>query len=75
MSLEKSLSDLEPVIRRKANHGILPPRNKPQGKTYLRLREIKADNANELLLRIGENYEHGTRGRQIRVQNIAAILR
>ena len=59
----------------KPNHAILPPRNKHQGKTYLRLREIKADNANELLLRIGEKFEHGTRGRQIRVQHIAAFLR
>ena len=59
----------------KPNNGILPPRNKHQGKTYLRLREIKADNANELLLRIGEKFEHGTRGRQIRVQHIAAFLR
>ena len=45
------------------------------GKTFRRLKEVAASNANDLLIEIGKQYEPGTRSRQIRVQHIAAFLR
>ncbi len=45
------------------------------GKTFRRLKEIAASNANDLLIEIGKQYEPGSRSRQIRVQHIAAFLR
>lgn len=59
----------------KSNHGILPPRKKDQGKTYLHLKQVKANNADELLQRIAEKYEYGTKNRYIRVQHISAFLK
>ncbi len=59
----------------KPNHGILPPRKKNQGKTYLQLKQVKANNANELLHRIAEKFEYGTKSRYIRVQHISAFLK
>ncbi len=59
----------------KPNYGILPPRKKDQGKTYLQLKQVKASTANELLLRIAERFEYGTKNQYIRVQHIAAFLK
>ncbi len=49
--------------------------NKEYGKTFRRLKEVAAANANDLLIEVGKKYEPGTRSRQIRVQHVAAFLR
>ncbi len=59
----------------KPNQGILPPRKKEQGKTYLLLKKVKAINAHELLLQIAKKFEYGTKNRYIRVKHISAFLR
>ncbi len=45
------------------------------GKTFRRLKEVAAANANDLLIEIGKKYEPGSRSRQIRIQHTAAFLR
>ncbi|WP_320667438.1 hypothetical protein [Prochlorococcus sp. MIT 1307] len=45
------------------------------GKTFRRLKEVAASNANDLLIEIGKQNEPGSRSRQIKVQHIAAFLR